>query len=109
MYHFHFRPAPFLTPFPYSVMPCGSRGDAGRIRKYITDYQTHPNQMKFNDRIVVSTFAGESCGFGASDLNQGWLETLRSEDMPPVLLLAPLNSLTTLRITFRFGLSPRFS
>ena len=45
--------------------------------------------MKFNDRIVVSTFAGESCRFGTNDLNQGWSETLKSIDMPPVL---PLNT-----------------
>jgi hypothetical protein len=98
VYRLHFRSTviPPLTPFSYSVMPCGSRGDAERIRKYVTDYQMHPNQMKFNGRIVVSTFAGESCRFGASDLNQGWLETLRSEGMPPVLPLAPLNSFVTL-------------
>lgn len=69
----------------HRVIPCGSRADAERIRKYITDYQSHPNQMKFNDRIVVSTFAGESCMFGTSDLNQGWFETLKSADMPPVV------------------------
>lgn len=56
--------------------------------------------MKFNDRIVVSTFAGETCRFGASELNQGWWETLKSEDMPPVLPLAPLDLLAALRITF---------
>jgi glucan endo-1,3-alpha-glucosidase len=71
------------------VIPCGSRADAERIRKYILSHQSHPNQMKFSDRIVVSTFAGESCRFGTGSLNQGWSETLKSPDMPPVLLLLP--------------------
>lgn len=75
--------------FSDRIIPCGSRADAERIRKYVKDYQLHPNQMKFNDRIVVSTFAGESCRFGTNDLNQGWSETLKSIDMPPVL---PLNT-----------------
>jgi len=70
--------------FDMTVIPCGSRADAKRIRRYITDYQSHPNQMKFNDRLVVSTFAGESCRFGTNSLNQGWLETLKSAGMPPV-------------------------
>jgi len=100
-YHFHFRSVVSLplTPFPHRVIPCGSHADAGRIRKYITDYQLHPNQMRFNGRIVVSTFAGESCRFGTDDLNQGWLETLKSGDMPLVLPLILLGLLTTLRAT----------
>ena len=77
------------------VIPCGSRADAERVRKYITGYWSHPNQMKFNDRMVVSTFAGESCRFGTNDLNQGWLETLKSQDMPPVHPLILLDLLYT--------------
>lgn len=96
---FRFRSAvtPPLTLFSDSVIPCGSRGDAERLRKYVADYRTHPNQMMFNGRIVVSTFAGESCRFGANDLNQGWLETLKSEDMPPVFPPTSPNSFATLR------------
>jgi glucan endo-1,3-alpha-glucosidase len=74
-----------LTVFSHRVIPCGSRADAERIRKYVKDYQSHPSQMKFNNRLVVSTFAGESCRFGTNDLNQGWSETLKSADMPLVL------------------------
>jgi len=86
-YVFHFCSTAIMSLIYliHRVIPCGSRADAERIRKYITDYQSHPNQMKFNDRIVVSTFAGESCMFGTSDLNQGWFETLKSADMPPVV------------------------
>ena len=87
-----------LTLFSHRVIPCGSHADAERIRKYVTDYQSHPNQMKVDDRIVVSTFAGESCRFGANDLNQGWSETLKSADMPPVLPLTPLSLSPVLRI-----------
>ncbi|KAF9648563.1 glycoside hydrolase family 71 protein [Thelephora ganbajun] len=76
--------------FDMAVIPCGLRADAERIRKYITDYQSHPNQMKFNGSIVASTFAGESCRFGTNDLNQGWLETLKSADMPPVWFIPSL-------------------
>lgn len=86
--------------FFYRVIPCESRADAERIRKYVKNYQSHPNQMKFNDRIVVSTFAGESCRFGTNTLNRGWSETLKSADMPPVLPLTPLGLFAPLSITF---------
>ena len=101
-YRFHFRFVVILslTPFPYRIIPCGSHTDVERIQKYITDYRLHPNQMRFNDRIVVSTFAGESCRFGTNDLNQGWLETIKSEDTPPVLPLTSLTLLITLNIVF---------
>lgn len=99
-----FHGHPLLTNFFFfhRVIPCGSRADAERIRKYIKDYWSHPNQMKFNDRIVVSTFAGESCRFGTSDLNQGWSETLKSADMPPVLPLTPVNSPAPLIASFLY-------
>ena len=95
IYLFSLRVYPITESSLNRVIPCGSRADAERIRKYITGYQSHPNQLKFDDRMVVSTFAGESCRFGTNSLNQGWSETLRSPDIPPVLPLIPLDLLHT--------------
>jgi len=36
------------------------------------EYANHPNQLKYNGRSFVSTFAGESCKFGQSSAAQGW-------------------------------------
>lgn len=99
---------PVTDAFFDRVIPCGSRTDAERIRKYVKDYQSHPNQMKFNGRIVVSTFAGESCRFGTNDLNQGWSETLKSTDMPPVLPFSPLDLLALLSVMFSDLVYPLF-
>ncbi|KAJ6582853.1 glycoside hydrolase family 71 protein [Mycena sp. CBHHK59/15] len=61
----------FLS-FDMGSLSCASSGDATILRSYITTYKDHPNQLLYNNRILVSTFAGESCRFGARTLNDGW-------------------------------------
>lgn len=63
--------------FDMTSLPCASANDAVTIRNYTTSYASHPNQLKYNGSVFVSTFAGESCTFGAGNVNQGWTNTLK--------------------------------
>lgn len=57
-----------------SSLPCTSSANATYLRNWVTTYTNHPNQYKYNERIFVSTFAGESCTFGqtGSTVAQAW-------------------------------------
>ncbi|KAJ7694797.1 glycoside hydrolase family 71 protein [Mycena rosella] len=67
----------FLS-FDMSSLPCASLGDATTLRNFMEPYQNHPNQFMYNGKPFVSTFAGESCRFGAGSLNDGWNNALKS-------------------------------
>ena len=53
-------------------MPCATPNDAATLRNYIKTYANHPNQLKYNGRSFVSTFAGENCKFGQDTAANGW-------------------------------------
>ena len=53
-------------------MPCATPNDATTLRNYIKTYANHPNQLKYNGRSFVSTFAGENCKFGQDTAANGW-------------------------------------
>lgn len=72
----------FLS-FDMTSLPCENVQDADLLRQYITTYAQHPNQLLYNGGVFVSTFAGENCLFGSSNVNQGWLNTLKT-DLPSV-------------------------
>jgi glucan endo-1,3-alpha-glucosidase len=55
-----------------SVNPCASPNDAAPLREFITKYANHPAQFRFNGKIFASTFAGETCTFGAGSTEDGW-------------------------------------
>ncbi|KAF9462540.1 alpha-1,3-glucanase [Collybia nuda] len=69
--------------FDMSSMPCSNPEDGKKLREYITTYQSHPNQLKYKNAILASTFAGQDCRFGAKSLNEGWRNTLKT-GLPPV-------------------------
>ncbi|KIK99634.1 glycoside hydrolase family 71 protein [Paxillus rubicundulus Ve08.2h10] len=58
--------------FDMSSLPCNTADDAATLRTYITTYASHPNQFMYNDRVLASTFAGESCKFGQASVQSGW-------------------------------------
>lgn len=64
--------------FDMSSLSCSSTSDAAAIRNYINTYATHPAQLYFRGRPLVSTFSGESCTFGADSVNDGWISAVRS-------------------------------
>jgi glucan endo-1,3-alpha-glucosidase len=59
-------------------LPCGSPNDAVTLRKYVTDYATHPNQLIYYGRVLVTTFAGSSCTFGHNTVSDGWVSEFTS-------------------------------
>lgn len=63
----------FLS-FDMSSLPCQTPDGAATLRKFITTYATHPNQLLFGSppRVFASTFAGESCTFGQGSVADGW-------------------------------------
>ncbi|KAI0316035.1 glycoside hydrolase [Amylostereum chailletii] len=58
--------------FDMSAMPCATEDDAAVLRKYITDYAQHPNQLIYKGRVYATTFAGQECKFGQGSVVTGW-------------------------------------
>ncbi|KAG8687688.1 hypothetical protein FRC08_011849 [Ceratobasidium sp. 394] len=58
--------------FDMSVNPCATSNDAAALREYITKYANHPAQFRFDGKVFASTFAGETCTFGATSTEEGW-------------------------------------
>ncbi|KAI0044393.1 glycoside hydrolase family 71 protein [Auriscalpium vulgare] len=58
--------------FDMSALPCASPDDAAALRKYITTYANHPNQLIYHNRVFAGTFAGETCSFGQGSPAGGW-------------------------------------
>lgn len=55
-----------------SSRPCSSPEDAQTLRDLVGQYVSHPNQLNYDSRAFVSTFAGESCLFGQGSTVDGW-------------------------------------
>ncbi|KAF8645175.1 hypothetical protein AX16_008002 [Volvariella volvacea WC 439] len=55
-----------------ATFPCDSPESASTIRDFVLRHIDHPNQLRYDDRALVSTFAGESCTFGESSVPEGW-------------------------------------
>ena len=67
----------FLS-FDMSSLPCASPSDIQLVQTYLKTYAQHPNQYKVNNQTFISTFAGEACTFGASTVNQGWINAVKT-------------------------------
>lgn len=61
-----------------SELPCATAGDVSTIRNYINAYAGHPNQLWYQDRLILSTFSGENCRFGQNNFNDGWNFAIRN-------------------------------
>ncbi|KAF8627473.1 hypothetical protein AX17_006285 [Amanita inopinata Kibby_2008] len=55
-----------------SSLPGNSPDDAQALRSIVRTYVSHPNQLQYSSRAVVSTFSGESCTFGQDSPANGW-------------------------------------
>ncbi|KAF9046563.1 glycoside hydrolase [Panaeolus papilionaceus] len=53
-------------------LPCGSAQDAQNLRDLVKKYIDHPNQMQYDNKAVVSTFAGDTCTFGQGSTPDAW-------------------------------------
>ncbi|KZP01429.1 glycoside hydrolase family 71 protein [Calocera viscosa TUFC12733] len=57
-----------------TVNDCSSASDADTLfNTFVAPYLSHPNQMQYQGKPIVSTFSGETCTFGQADTNSGWL------------------------------------
>jgi hypothetical protein len=66
-----------------TVIPCTEAADTALLQKYIKTYNTHPNIMQFNGKMLISTFSGEKCTFGQSSVDAGWMTAVKT-GLPPV-------------------------
>ncbi|KAJ7291761.1 glycoside hydrolase family 71 protein [Mycena rebaudengoi] len=69
--------------FDMTVIPCTAAADTALLQKYIKTYNTHPNIMQFNGKMLISTFSGEKCTFGQSSVDAGWMTAVKT-GLPPV-------------------------
>ncbi|GJE92333.1 glycoside hydrolase family 71 protein [Phanerochaete sordida] len=67
----------FLS-FDMSVIPCTSASDSSVTQQVILNYASHPNQLVYDGKVFVSTFAGEACTFGTPSSQQGWYNTVKN-------------------------------
>ncbi|KAI0822261.1 glycoside hydrolase [Trametes gibbosa] len=58
--------------FDMSSFPCSSANDGAAIRSLTNQFASRPAQLQVDGKAFVSTFAGESCTFGAGDVPSGW-------------------------------------
>ncbi|KAF8494304.1 alpha-1,3-glucanase [Gautieria morchelliformis] len=72
----------FLS-FDMTSLPGSSRADATFLRELILACASSPNQLKWDGKIVVSTFGGEKCTFGERSVGAGWHSAVK-DGMPPV-------------------------
>lgn len=75
-------PFKLFLSFDMTSLPCSSAADSQLIRQYIGMYATHPNQLLYDGQVFISTFAGQTCTFGASSVNQGWINTVKTGFVP---------------------------
>ncbi|KAF8307707.1 hypothetical protein DL93DRAFT_1994463 [Clavulina sp. PMI_390] len=55
-----------------TALPCAGASDANLVRSYLNNFASHPNQLYYKGRQVISTFSGSDCTFGQGSLNAGW-------------------------------------
>lgn len=58
--------------FDMTSFPCGSTGDADRLADLTAKYAGNSAQAKYNNKVLVSSFAGENCQFGKGSVQDGW-------------------------------------
>ncbi|KAI0077540.1 glycoside hydrolase [Panus rudis PR-1116 ss-1] len=80
----------FLS-FDMSSFPCQNSSDGDILRTYITGYAEHPNQVQVDGKMLISTFIGDNCTFGASSSDEGWLNTVKS-NVPATYFIPNFNT-----------------
>lgn len=61
----------FLSP-DMDVIECVSTNNLALIQNYIATYQNHTAAARYGGKPLLSTFAGQNCRFGQSDMNKAW-------------------------------------
>ena len=75
------------------MLPGDAPEDIGLLREYIVAIAKHPHQLLYKGQVLVSTFAGQDCLFGFSDLRDACAFIKDSlQEVAPVSSLSPLSS-----------------
>ena len=96
---------------PHSSIPSTTPADVDHLASYMARLAHHPNMFRYPDeeRVVISTFAGQDATFGCSHLDEAWgMVRQRLEAHSPVsspslpksrqdIRAGPMNSLTISR------------
>ncbi|KAH9945573.1 glycoside hydrolase family 71 protein [Amylocystis lapponica] len=67
-------------------LPCSSASNIAAVQGFVKNYSSHSNQLLYNGKVFLSTFSGESCTFGASSVNQGWINAVKT-NVPAVYFM----------------------
>ncbi|KAL1662683.1 glycoside hydrolase family 71 protein [Schizophyllum commune] len=64
----------FATAAAMHSIPSSTRSDVDRLASYMARLAHHPNMFRYPDeeRVVISTFAGQDATFGCSHLDEAW-------------------------------------
>ena len=73
--------------FDMTSLSCSSAGDVTVLQNYINTYSSHPNVLQYNNKILITTFAGESCTFGQGSVDAGWNFALKTGSLPAVYFI----------------------
>ena len=72
--------------FDMTVIPCSASSDAAPLQNYINTYSSHPNILRYSGKMLITTFAGESCKFGQASVDAGWTFAIKT-GLPPVYFI----------------------
>jgi glucan endo-1,3-alpha-glucosidase len=73
--------------FDMTSLSCSSAGDVAVLQNYINTYNSHPNVLQYDNKILITTFAGESCTFGQGSVDAGWNFALKTGSLPAVYFI----------------------
>jgi glucan endo-1,3-alpha-glucosidase len=76
-----------------SSIPSSSSSDVDLLCGYLTAFGSHPKMFRYQDKVVVSTFAGEAATFGQNggDPDTAWSFAKNAmQNVVPVIHILPI-------------------
>lgn len=70
-----YAPSPSTVTHVFTLrraLSCSSASDASNLANWVNSMSSNSAQFTYNGKAFLSTFAGESCTFGAGSVEQGW-------------------------------------
>jgi glucan endo-1,3-alpha-glucosidase len=64
--------------FDMTVLRCGGSSNATLLQNYINTYSSHPNILQYDNKMLITTFAGQSCTFGQASVDAGWTFAIKT-------------------------------
>jgi glucan endo-1,3-alpha-glucosidase len=75
-----------------TAMYCSSQGDAQYLAGLVARYASNPYQAYYQNKVLVTTFAGDQCRFGTGSALDGWnyFRSLLTKQNIPIYLMPSL-------------------